>query len=131
MPDPILEAAYQITSSGDALFKGDSNEIYVVHTSPIREGQMFHTGGVSVFILRSATAEEYMERCPQVPALGLRKKFYFYLGTLTQQPKRIKVCQRIEGAELAHCPLTDTVLSPEEFKMYACVENCNMEKFCR
>lgn len=122
--DPFLEAADQITPTG-AVYKGDSNEIYVVHTCPIPEGKVFHAAGISVMIQRRATREEYMERCPQVPPLGKRGRHYFYFG-LVIQPK-VKLCGVIEG-DLAHCPLTDTVLSTEEFNIYACREHCGLQE---
>lgn len=123
--DPLVEAADQITPTR-AVYKGECNEIYVVHTCPIPEGKVFHAGGISVMIQRRSTREEYMERCPQVPPLGKRGRHYFYFGLVIQP--QVKLCAVIEGEDLAHCPLTDTVLSMEEFNIYGCRERCGRQE---
>lgn len=128
MPDTLLEAADSINHSGDALFAGDSNEIYVVHNKPILEGKLFRTGGISVMIRRRATKEEYLERCPQVPGLLLPGSYYFYLGVIVSASTKTHPCAMLEGEDTAYCALTDTILTELEFKMYACTDGCNFEK---
>lgn len=128
MLDPLLEFADHVTPSGDALFAGDCNEIYIVHNKPILEGKLFRTGGISVMIRRRATKEEYLTHCPQVPGLLLPGSYYFYLGVIVPPSRRTHLCRMIEGEAMAHCPLTDTVLSVEEFGLYDCTDECNFEK---
>lgn len=81
MNDPILKAADEVTESGDALFAGESNDCYLVHTSKMDPGDIFKSqdGSVQLRIIGLATAEEYEKRCPHIPKLVKPERYFIYL----------------------------------------------------
>jgi len=80
MDDPILNAADQVTG-GDALFSGESQDCYLVHMRAMEPGEIYrnHDGSVELKIIRRATVDEYLERCPHIPDLIKPERYFIYL----------------------------------------------------
>lgn len=87
MLDPVLAAADYVTESGDACFRGECDDVYLVHTKKLQPGDIYQTDdrSVAVRIVREASLDEYRNRCPHVPELKTIDPLFIYLGKIGQK----------------------------------------------
>lgn len=76
--DPLLKAADVVTERGDAVFDGETDDLYLVHNKRLAPGELYTSGSITVRILRSATKEEYLERCPHLPKLAGIDRYFIH-----------------------------------------------------